>query len=47
MATPYKAAKKDLTNQVKRIKLRAVALAAIVTKSDSSYRCLKSVKRTA
>ena len=34
-------------NSAAHIALLAVALAAIVTKSDSSYRCLKSVKRTA
>lgn len=34
-------------NSVAHIALLAVALAAIVTKSNSSYRCLKSVKRTA
>ena len=34
-------------NSAAHIALPAVALAAIVTKSDSSYRCLKSVKRTA
>jgi IS5 family transposase len=34
-------------NSVAHIALLAVALAAIVTKSNSSYRCLKSVKRIA
>ena len=34
-------------NAAAHIALLAVALAAIVTKSNSSYRCLKSVKRTA
>lgn len=34
-------------NSAAHIALLAVALAAIVTKSNSSYRCLKSVKRTA
>ena len=34
-------------NSAAHIALPAVALAAIVTKSDSSYRCLKSLKRTA
>ena len=34
-------------NSVAHIALLAVALVAIVTKSNSSYRCLKSVKRNA
>lgn len=34
-------------NSVAHIALLAVAHAAVVTKSESSYRCLKSVKRTA
>lgn len=34
-------------NTVAHIALLAVASAAVITKSDCSYRCLKSVKRIA
>jgi hypothetical protein len=34
-------------NTIAHIALLAVAVAATVTKSECSYRCLKSVKRTA